>query len=106
MWKQSRELQEVPRLKCPKCGHRDNFMSNWHDVEQEYAKLDDEPQWKPLPIGFIVAVDGFVYWRSKRFIRRMPLEIYRARGKLSKPIGYYDAGPHSHKFNMTRRYTE
>lgn len=93
-------------MKCPKCGYKDNFMSNWHDVEQEYAKLDDEPIWKVVPIGLVFAVDGFVYWRSKRFIRRMPLEIYKARGKLSKPIGYYDAGSHSHKFIMKRRYGE
>ncbi len=54
----------------------------------------------------IVALDGFVYSKTKRFVRRIPTEIYTARGKLSRPIGYHDAGPLLHKFNMTRRYSE
>jgi hypothetical protein len=81
-------------------------MSNWHDVEQEYAKLDDEPSFRALPKGIVLEINGFAYWRTDRFVRRLPIEIYKARGKTSKPNGYYDAGPHSHKFNMSRRYTE
>ncbi len=90
-------------MKCSECGHQDNFIPNWHDVEQAYAKLDDEPNYKILEQGIVYIIRGFAYWRTDRFVRRLPLEIYRARGKTSKPIGYYDPGPHSHKFNMSRR---
>ncbi len=90
-------------MKCPKCSYQDNFISNWHDVEQEYAKLDDEPKYRALAKGLVFEIDGFAYWRTDRFVRRLPIEIYKARGRTSKPKGYYDPGPHSHKFNMSKR---
>lgn len=89
--------------KCSKCGHQDNFISNWHDVEQEYAKLDDEPMWRCLVPKLVYEINGFAYWRTDKFVRRLPLQIYRARGKTSKPKGYYDSGSHGNQFIMVRK---
>src|SRR5438093_7784765 len=85
-------------MKCAKCGHVELYWrADWHDVEREYAKTEDVINSLPSVVqdadpGTIVeASDGFAYKKgSGRYIRRIPLEIWRARGFWTRPKGYFD----------------
>ncbi len=73
-------------MKCEKYGHFNPYwIADWRDVEKEWAHIDDIPFAYEIPIGKIIERDGFVYRSSAKIIRRMPIEIYKSRGKWSVP---------------------
>lgn len=73
-------------MKCEKCGHFNPYwLPDFHDVEREYAKVDDIPESSSWPIGQVIIKDGFAYKRTKKYVRRLPTEIYSARGKWGTP---------------------
>ncbi len=92
-------------MKCEKCGHFNPYWrTDWRDTEREFAKLEDIKWWSladmpenlklELDLGRIVEWNGFAWKQAPKFIRRIPLEIYRARGKWGLPYkakDYYDA---------------
>src|SRR5437867_3957619 len=85
-------------MKCAKCGHIELYWrADWHDVEREYAKLEDVLSSLPIEVqngkeGTVIeASDGFAYKKSKgRYIRRVPLEVWQARQFWTRPKGYFD----------------
>jgi hypothetical protein len=94
--------------KCEKCGHMNPYwLADFHDVEREYAKVDDIEGARALLVNVIIEQNGFAYKRTEKYIRRLPLEIYRARGKWGTPYKsskYYDpAANSSGKFRKGHR---
>jgi hypothetical protein len=90
--------------KCPRCGFFDPYWrADFHDTDREYAKVDDVPESSSWPIGIVLEKDGFAYKRTAKYVRRLPIEIFRARGKWGTPYKnskYYDpagasTGPHA-----------
>ena len=85
--------------KCEKCGHFNPYwLPDYHDVEREYAKVDDIEGARALPINRVIEKDGFAYKRTKKYVRRLPLEIFRAWGKWGTPYKnskYYDPSANS-----------
>lgn len=90
-------------MKCAKCGHVELYWrADWHDVEREYAKLEDVMNTLPLevregPDGKVIeASDGFAYRKGtatgkpSRYVRRVPLEVWKARQFWTRPKGYFD----------------
>jgi hypothetical protein len=90
-------------MKCPKCGYNDPYWrADWHDVEREYAKLEDVFGNLPVnvqkgPEGIpIEAEDGFTYRKGtstgkpSRYVRRIATELWRSRGFWTRPKGYFD----------------
>ena len=87
--------------KCEKCGHFNPYWrTDWRDTEREFARVEDvfahvpTLQQDQLMLGQIVEWNGYAWKMSKKYIRRIPLEIYRARGKWGLPYkakDYYDA---------------
>jgi hypothetical protein len=95
-------------MKCEKCGHFNPYWrTDWRDTEREFAKPEDVKWWSmsdmpeetrlALEIGKIVEWNGFAWKQSKKFVRRIPVEIYKARGKWGLPYkakDYFDAIKH------------
>jgi len=90
--------------KCEKCGHFNPYWrTDWRDTEREFARAEDVFSHLPtlqqdeLLLGQIVKWNGFAWKmskKSKKFIRRIPIEIYKARGKWGLPYkakDYFDA---------------
>lgn len=85
-------------IKCPKCGHVEIYWRpDWHDVEREYAKEEDVFNSLPIEVQkgqvriIIEASDGFAYKKGTgRYIRRIPLELWKARQFWTRPKGYFD----------------
>lgn len=85
-------------MKCAKCGHVELYWrADWHDVEREYAKTEDV--WLELPqevrmappLTIVEASDGFAYRAgSGRYVRRVPMEVWKARQFWTRPSGYFD----------------
>jgi len=94
--------------KCENCGHFNPYwLPDFHDIEREYAKVDDIEGARSLPINQIVEKDGFAWKRTAKYVRRLPLEIFRARGRWGTPYKnskYYDpAANSSGKFRKGHR---
>jgi len=83
------------------------WLADFHDVEREYAKVDDIEGARALPVNLVVEQNGFAYKRTEKYVRRLPIEIYRARGKWGTPYKsskYYDpAANSSGKFRKSHR---
>jgi hypothetical protein len=85
-------------VKCDKCGHIELYWrADWHDVEREYAKTEDVLASLPSEVQaaraneIIEASDGFAYKKGLgRYIRRVPLEVWKARQFWTRPKGYFD----------------
>jgi len=94
--------------KCEACGHFNPYwLPDYHDVEREYAKVGDIPSARALPLNKIVELNGFAYKRTAKFVRRLPVEIYRARGKWGTPYKnskYFDPSANSSgKFHRRKK---
>ena len=79
-------------MKCPKCGfNQPHWLKQGWDKEAEYCKADDSGL--DFEIKETRIIEGFVYRRtSEKYIVRIPVEIFTARGNtFNKPKHYWDA---------------
>jgi len=93
--------EPLQEMKCEKCGHFNPYWrTDWRDTEREFAKPEDvffdlpTLQQDRLKLGYIIEWNGFAWKMGKKWVRRIPLEIYKARGKWGLPYkakDYYDA---------------
>ena len=88
--------------KCEVCGHFNPYwLPDFHDVEREYAKVEDIPFSANLPLNQVVESRGFAWKRTNKYVRRIPIEIFRARGKWGTPYKsskYYDPSVTSERY--------
>jgi hypothetical protein len=93
---------EGKKMKCEKCGHFNPYWrTDWRDTEREFARREDVSleempviEQAELVMGRIAEWNGFVWKMTDRFIRRIPIEIFKARGKWGLPYkakDYFDA---------------
>ncbi len=77
--------------KCEKCGFMNPYwITDYRDVYRDYCKVEDYPPALEHPVKVIWEDTFFAYQRTEKYVRRLPLEIWRARGKFSRPRGYWD----------------
>lgn len=84
-------------MKCPRCGfNQPHWLKQAWDKEAEYCHASDSDI--QLQVGETRIIDGFAYRRtSEKYVIRMPLEIFEARGKsFNKPKKYWDATNFNH----------
>ena len=79
-------------LKCPNCGYWDRWRPGYNARGTlDYLPLSDFPEAKEWPIGQVIEKDGFAFWRSKRYVSRRPIEIFKVEGKNYHPTkGHWD----------------
>jgi hypothetical protein len=77
---------EKEEMKCEKCGYMNPYwLADWRDIEKEWAHIDDIQFAYEIPLNKLVERNGFMYRATLTTIRRMPIEIFKARGKWSVP---------------------
>ena len=82
-------------MKCPNCGfNQPHWLKQGWDKEAEYCKVDDvDDSNLELKVKEEMELGGFMYRRtSEKYLVRIPIEIYLARGStFNKPKRYWDA---------------